>query len=114
MKSPALRPRKSTTIRSATSKTSERLWLITTTASPRSFSVRIRSSTWAVWATPRAAVGSSRITSFGSPSSDRAIATIWRCPPESEATGVVTFGMRDESERISSPDSFSMPMSFNM
>ena len=56
-------------------------------------------------------MGSSSITSFGSPSSERAMATIWRCPPDSDATGVVTFGMREESERMSSPDSFSMPMS---
>ena len=45
------------------------------------------------------------------PAATRAIATIWRCPPESDATGVVTLGMRAESERMSSPDSFSIPMS---
>ena len=34
-------------------------------------------------ATPSAAVGSSSITTFGSPSSERAIATCWRWPPDS-------------------------------
>ena len=82
----ASRPRRSTTMRSATSKTSTRLWLITTTPRPRSRRRWIRSSTCAVWATPSAAVGSSSITSFGSPSSERAIATDWRWPPESDAT----------------------------
>ncbi len=64
----------------------------------------MKSSTCRVWATPRAAVGSSSSTSLGSPSSARAMATIWRWPPESEATGVVTLGIRAESERMSSPE----------
>ena len=81
--SPATRPSRSTTIRSATSKTSARLWLITTTPSPRSRSRWISSRTCAVWATPSAAVGSSSSTTFGSPSSERATATGWRWPPES-------------------------------
>ena len=37
---------------------------------------------------PSAAVGSSSRMSFGSSSSERAIATVWRWPPESEATDV--------------------------
>ena len=71
----------------------------------------MKSSTCRVWATPRAAVGSSSMTSLGSPSSERAIATIWRWPPDSDATGVVTLGIRAESERMSSPELFSILMS---
>ncbi len=41
----------------------------------------------AVWATPRAAVGSSMITSLEFHSTALAIATDWRCPPDSDATG---------------------------
>ena len=55
------------------------------TPRPRSRSRSIRSAPAAVCATPRAAVGSSRSTSFGSPSSERAMATDCRWPPESEA-----------------------------
>ena len=44
--SPRRSPRRSTTMRSATSKTSARLWLITTTPSPRSRRRLISSSTW--------------------------------------------------------------------
>src|SRR5262249_10188710 len=50
------RPRYRTTMRSQTSNTSARLWLMTTTPRPCERSVLIRSSTWRVWATPRAAV----------------------------------------------------------
>ena len=79
---PAL-PSRSTTIRSATSKTFSRLWLITTTPRPRSRRrVDREPSTCAVCATPSAAVGSSSNTTFGSPSRERAIATDCRCPPE--------------------------------
>ena len=38
----------------------------------------ISASTCLVWGTPSAAVGSSSITTFGSPSSERATATYWR------------------------------------
>src|SRR6266536_3109200 len=55
---------------------------IRTTARPCSASFRTRSSTWRVWATPRAAVGSSRITSFEFHSTAFATATDWRWPPE--------------------------------
>ncbi len=55
-----------------------------TTASPRSRSRLIRPSTCAVCSTPSAAVGSSRMTIFGSPSRARAIATDWRWPPDSD------------------------------
>ncbi len=54
-----------------------------------------------VWGTPRAAVGSSRMTSFGSPMVARATATDWRWPPDSEATGVRTSGI-DTARRRSS------------
>ena len=79
-------------MRSATSKTSTRLWLMTTTAVPAPLEAWMKSSTWRVWATPSAAVGSSSITASGSPSSERAMATIWRCPPESEATASSRWG----------------------
>ncbi len=44
------------------------------------------SSTWAVWDTPRAAVGSSMITSLASRITARATATDWRWPPDSDPT----------------------------
>ena len=75
-------------MRSATARTSSMLWLIMITPRPRSRTRSIRFSTSAVCATPSAAVGSSSMMSFGSSSSERAIATVWRWPPESEATGV--------------------------
>ena len=71
---------------SATSKTSLRLWLIKTTASPLSAKRRTRFRTCSVCATPRAAVGSSRITTLLFHRTARAIATVWRCPPERDAT----------------------------
>src|SRR5690606_16103637 len=49
------RPSRSTTMRSATSNTSARLWLITTTPRPSALSLAMRSSTWRVCATPSAA-----------------------------------------------------------
>ena len=64
-KSAALRPSRSTTIRSATAWTSAMLWLIRITPSPVSRSRSTRLSTSAVWATPSAAVGSSSMTTFG-------------------------------------------------
>ena len=71
-------PSRSTVIRSAHSKTSWRLWEMITTPRPRSARRRTRSSTWRVWATPRAAVGSSRMTSFESHMTDFATATACR------------------------------------
>src|SRR3954451_21749686 len=56
------------------------------TPTPESASRRTSCSTCSVWATPSAAVGSSRITSRAFCSTERAIATVWRCPPESEET----------------------------
>ena len=52
-------------MRSATARTSSMLWLIMMTPRPRSRSRSIRFSTSAVCATPRAAVGSSSMMSFG-------------------------------------------------
>ena len=40
-----------------------------------------------VWATPRAAVGSSMITSLADCMTALATATDWRWPPDSDATG---------------------------
>jgi hypothetical protein len=52
-------PRRNTTMRSATAKTSGMRWLIRTTAMPWSRRCRIRRSTSATWRTLIAAVGSS-------------------------------------------------------
>ena len=101
-KTPLLRPRRSTATLSATALTSAMLWLMRITARPRSRSRSTRSRTWAVCSTPRAAVGSSRMTSLGSPSSERAMATVCRWPPESEAIGIRTLGMRMDSVSSSS------------
>ena len=90
-------------MRSATSKTSTRLWLITTTPSSRSRRRRISCSTWAVWATPSAAVGSSSSTTFGSPSSERATATCWRWPPERVPTSLRRLGIVTARFESSSP-----------
>ena len=88
---------------SATSKTSLRLWLISTTPRPRSASRRTSSSTCSVWATPSAAVGSSRMTTLEFHSTARAIATVCRWPPERLATCVRT----ELSVRTESPASVS-------
>ena len=79
--SPALRPSRRMTTRSATWNTSARLCETSSTPSPRSLRRSTSSSTCCVCATPSAAVGSSRITIFGSPSSAREIATDCRWPP---------------------------------
>src|SRR5690349_2968336 len=77
-------------MRSETSNTSPMLWLMRTTPRPCSASRRTRSRTWRVCATPSAAVGSSSITTLESQSTAFAIATVWRWPPESDATGIRT------------------------
>ena len=102
-KVPATRPSRSTVTRSATWKTSARLWEMTITPRPRSLRRSINSRMWAVWTTPRAAVGSSRRTIFGSPRSERAIAMAWRWPPESRSTSVRTLRIvvtPSESEQL--------------
>ena len=103
-KTPLLRPRRSTTTVSATAFTSAMLWLIMITPWPLSRSRSMRLSTSAVWATPRAAVGSSRTITLGSPSSDRAMATVCRWPPDSDATGIRTVGILADSCRSSSQE----------
>src|SRR6266508_3843216 len=110
-RTPTCRPSRSTTMVSATANTSARLWLITTTARPCSRRVRISSRTCAVWATPRAAVGSSSSTTLGSPSIDRAIATPCRWPPDSDAIWVRTLGIRTASRLRTLLASCSMPVS---
>src|SRR5215470_15742508 len=62
--------------------TSFRLCEMTMTAMPWDFSRRIRSSTTRVWVTPRAAVGSSMITSRAWRSTALATATAWRWLPD--------------------------------
>ena len=59
-----------------------------TTDVPRSRTRRTSSSTARDCATPSAAVGSSMIISLDAQTMARAIATLWRWPPESESTGV--------------------------
>ena len=73
-------------MRSATANTSFMLCEISTTARPLSASRRTSSSTCAVCATPRAAVGSSRMTTRLFHSTALAMATVWRWPPERLAT----------------------------
>ena len=76
-------------MRSATSKTSGMLWLISTTARPRSRTRRMRSSTLRVWTTPSAAVGSSMKTTLLAHVTARLTATPWRWPPDIVATGAL-------------------------
>ena len=76
-----------TVIRSAVSNTSWRLCEMRITARPCSPSRRTSASTCSVCATPRAAVGSSRMTSFEFHWTAFATATDCRWPPESVATG---------------------------
>ena len=85
---------------SATSKMSCRLWLTSTTARPCSPRRLTRSSTCRVWATPSAAVGSSRITTLEFHITALATATDWRWPPDSPAT--VWRTVRSSSPRGSS------------
>ncbi len=90
---PTFRPSRSTVIRSAVSKMSWRLCEMITTARPCSPSRRTSASTCSVCATPRAAVGSSRMTSFEFHCTALATATDCRWPPERVATGRLIDGM---------------------
>ncbi len=83
---PTFRPSRRTAILVAVSKMSCRLCEMSTTPSPCSARRLTSSSTCSVWATPSAAVGSSRITSREFHITARATATDWRWPPESVAT----------------------------
>src|SRR5437764_530546 len=69
-------------MRSETANTSFMLCEIRTTASPLSARRRTSSRTWAVCATPSAAVGSSRMTTLLFHSTALAIATVCRWPPD--------------------------------
>ena len=80
-------PSRSTSMRSATSKTSGMLWLISTTDRPCSRTRLIRSSTLRVCTTPSAAVGSSMKTTLLAHVTARQIAMPWRWPPDMFATG---------------------------
>ena len=72
---------------------------ISTTARPRSARRRTRLRTWAVCATPRAAVGSSSMTTLEFQSTALAIATVCRWPPERLATRWRTdFTVRTDSD----------------
>src|SRR3954447_19868492 len=82
-------PRRSTSMRSATSKISGRLWLMRTTARPWSRTRLIWSSTLRVWTTPSAAVGSSMNTTLLAQVTARLIAMPWRWPPDMLATGAL-------------------------
>ena len=105
----AVRPRYRAAMRSATAKTSFMLCEISTTARPLSASCRTSSSTWAVCATPSAAVGSSRMTSRLFHSTALAMATVWRWPPERLATcWRIDLTVRTDSRSSVSPAIFSM------
>jgi len=111
---PSVAPQASTTMRSATWKTSARLCEIRMTPSPFCFKRSTRLRTCSVCATPSAAVGSSRMTIFGSPSIDRAMAIVWRWPPESDPTSDRTdFSVRTARESSSRRDSFSISISLS-
>jgi len=75
---------------SATFMTSFMLCDTRITATPCPASRRTRWRTCSVWATPSAAVGSSRMTIFDFQSTDLAIATVWRWPPDRLATSCRT------------------------
>ena len=84
----AIWPRYRAATLSATCLTSFMLCEMRMTASPLSARRRTRFSTCSVCATPRAAVGSSRMTSLLFQSTDLAMATVCRWPPDSEETFV--------------------------
>ena len=89
-RTPATRPSRMTWTRSATSKTKFMSWLTQMTVVPRSRSSRMSLVACAVSRTPRAAVGSSSRTIPAPVRIARAIATIWRWPPESIPISVLT------------------------
>lgn len=82
----ARRPRRWMWMRSATSNTCGMLWLIRSTARPRSRTSRMSCRTRADSRTPSAAVGSSRITTRLPNAAARATATPCRCPPDRVST----------------------------
>src|SRR6478736_6634341 len=106
---PLFRPCRSTSIRSDTARRSARLWLMITTPRPISRSRSTSISTSAVCTTDSAAVGSSSTRIRGRVVSVRAIATAWRCPPDSSRTGVRTDGTVIVRSRRICADASSMP-----
>ncbi len=79
-----MRPWLMTATRWAIDRTSGRLWVTKSIARPRSRCSAPSSSTIAAWTlTSSAEVTSSQISTSGSQTSARAIATRWRSPPES-------------------------------
>ena len=80
------RPLRSTTIRSATARTSLRRWPTKITIPPRVAWSRAICSTWSDSAGPSAEVGSSRISTSGRRPSALAISSICRCATDSEST----------------------------
>ena len=77
------RPAYMTLTLSQSSSTMPRLWVISTSALPRSSQILAsRSSTWAWVVTSSAVVGSSATTTEGSLAIAIAISTRWRMPPE--------------------------------
>src|SRR3954467_2830425 len=75
-------PSRMTWTRSATSSTAGMEWEIRTTAMPLSRTRRMVSSTFFVWTTPRAAVGSSKKTILLAHAMERTMAICWRWPPD--------------------------------
>ena len=69
---------------------------------PSDFSWATSSCTWPVSAGPSAAVGSSMIRMRALKWTARAMATAWRCPPDSDPTGVLRLVNRGLSRRITS------------
>ena len=96
------RPSRRTSIRSATSNTSGRLWLISTTERPCSRTRLIWSSTLRVCTTPSAAVGSSMNTTLFAQVTARQIAMPWRWPPDMLATGAPVSWIRTPRSRNAS------------
>ena len=99
-KTPTFRPRRRTVMRVAVSKMSCRLCEMITTARPCSASRLTSASTCSVWATPSAAVGSSRITSFEFHCTALATATDCRWPPESDGDRLADRVDRRDGERL--------------
>ena len=82
-------PRRAMWMRSAISNTWGMLWLMRITGRPLSRTRRISSSTMLPSFTPRAAVGSSMMTTWRANAAARATATHWRWPPDNVSTACV-------------------------
>ena len=84
--SPAIRPWRTTTMRSQTWRMSVKRWLIIRIETPRALSCSISPISTRIFSAESAAVGSSRSISRGWNCSARATATSWRWPPDSAPT----------------------------